>query len=36
LNIGVEFDAVSEHLVEVVLAQHGAQCGLRKLARRLV
>src|SRR5690606_775713 len=34
LYVDVELLAFGQHLVELVLAQHGAQRGLRKLARR--
>ena len=34
LDVGVELVALGEHLVEVVLAQHRAQRGLRELAGR--
>ena len=34
LDVGVQPVALGEHLVEIVLAQHRTQRGLRELARR--
>ncbi len=34
LDVGIELVALGQHLVEVVLAQHPAQRGLRELAGR--
>ena len=36
LDVGVELVALGQHLVELVLAEHRAQRGLRELAGRLL